>query len=135
MTPDQWESLCDGCAKCCLEKLEDEDTGAVLYTAVACAFLDIEQCRCARYDERFAIASNCLSLTPATVGQYHWLPDTCAYRRIAEGRDLESWHPLISGDRESVHTAGISIRHKVLSAGFVHSEDLDAYVIETGDDF
>jgi uncharacterized cysteine cluster protein YcgN (CxxCxxCC family) len=114
MSPDQWESLCDGCAKCCLEKLEDEDTRKIYYTNVACRLLDGGSCRCMDYEHRARIVANCVQLTPATVEDPYWLPSTCGYRLVREGKTLPAWHPLVSGDPESVHRAGKSIRGRVI---------------------
>lgn len=130
MTAAQWESLCDGCGICCLEKLEDAETGAVEHTAVACRHLDTASCRCRIYDRRHELNADCIRMTAETLKTLHWLPDTCAYRRLAEGRDLPSWHPLVSGKPESVHKQGIGIRDRVLSASYVHPDDLEAYSIQ-----
>lgn len=113
MTPEEWESLCDGCALCCLVKLEDEDTGAIHYTDVACTLLDSGACRCRDYDGRQQAVPDCVRLTPETVGALGWLPPSCAYRLLAEGRNLPEWHPLISGDPGTVHAAGVSVRGRV----------------------
>ncbi|MGD9738283.1 MAG: YcgN family cysteine cluster protein [Bauldia sp.] len=115
MTPQQWESLCDGCARCCLNKLEDEDTGEIAWTAVSCRLLDTESCRCSDYEHRRDKVPDCIQLTPETARTLSWLPPTCAYRLVAEGRDLYWWHPLVSGSAETVHQAGISVRDRAIS--------------------
>jgi len=115
MTKGEWESLCDGCAKCCLIKLEYEDTGEVDHTDIACRLLDLESCRCSDYAHRFKKVADCLSLNPRRVRRLKWLPSTCAYRLVAEGHDLYWWHPLVSGDADTVHQAGISLRGRAVS--------------------
>ncbi len=115
MTREEWEALCDGCARCCLLKLEDVDTGAIAYTDIACRLLDLGSCRCTRYRQRTRLVRECVDLTPGQVRSLDWLPSTCAYRLVAEGRDLAWWHPLVSGDPETVHSAGISVRGRVVS--------------------
>ncbi len=113
MTPDEWESLCDGCGRCCLNKLEDEDTGRVYYTDVGCRLLDGATCRCKDYQHRGELVEDCVRLSPDNVADLKWLPPTCAYRLVARGRDLYWWHPLVSGDPETVHAAGVSVRGRV----------------------
>jgi uncharacterized cysteine cluster protein YcgN (CxxCxxCC family) len=113
MSPEEWESLCDGCGRCCLVKLEDEDTGDIAYTDVGCTLLDAGACRCRDYANRQAKVPDCVRLTPDTVRTLSWLPPTCAYRLLAEGHDLYWWHPLVSGDPETVHASGMSVRDRV----------------------
>jgi uncharacterized cysteine cluster protein YcgN (CxxCxxCC family) len=113
MTPQQWESLCDGCGKCCLSKLEDEDTGEIYWTSVGCRLLDCQACRCRDYSNRLKIVEDCVGLTPENVRTIAWLPQTCAYRLVAEGQDLYWWHHLVSGSPNTVHEAGISVRGRV----------------------
>jgi len=110
LTPDEWESLCDGCARCCLIKLEDEDTGDIHLTRLACRLLDPATCRCSDYANRHTIVGDCVAIDADAVRSLSWLPPTCAYRLRNEGRDLPWWHPLVSGDPETVHEAGISVR-------------------------
>jgi uncharacterized cysteine cluster protein YcgN (CxxCxxCC family) len=121
MSDAEWESLCDGCARCCLVKLDDEETGTIHYTDVGCALLDAGACRCRDYGNRQAQVPDCVRLTPENIRDLAWMPPTCAYRLVAEGRDLYWWHPLVSGDRETVHTAGISVRGRVAGAEDAYS--------------
>ncbi len=127
MNGQEWEALCDGCAKCCLNKLEDIDSGEIAYTDVACRLLDLESCRCTNYAERRRLVADCVSLEPASVSRLGWLPSTCAYRLLAEGRDLPQWHPLVTGDPESVHRAAISVRGRVVSER--HAGALEEHVV------
>lgn len=130
LSREEWESLCDGCAKCCIIKFEDEDTGRIYHTNVVCELLDIYHCTCTRYSERSVLVPTCLTLNPELVKNLSWMPETCAYRLLAEGKDLPAWHPLISGDKDSVHRTGHSVRAKVVSARDVEEEDLPDYVID-----
>lgn len=114
MTLDEWERLCDGCGKCCLEKLEDRWTRCISYTEVACRLLDVDSCRCANYAQRRHYVPECEQLTPANVRKFNWLPSTCAYRLLARGEELPDWHPLVSGDPETVHRAGMSVRGRAV---------------------
>ncbi len=128
MTSEEWESLCDGCGQCCLHKLEDEDTGEIALTNVACRYLDLEGCHCADYPNRQKNVSDCVQLTPGKATRLRWLPETCAYRLVAAGQELPSWHPLVSGNKESVHEAGISVRDGAISEDDV--EDLERHVVD-----
>lgn len=130
MTSSQWESLCDGCGRCCLHKLQDEDTGEVFYTDVACRLLDHDICRCTRYRERHALVTDCVRLTRRNLAKLKWMPSTCAYRLLYEGKPLPTWHPLVSGDPDSVHRAGISVRGKVLFERDVDPGKLDEHIIQ-----
>ena len=124
MTPEEWESLCDGCGRCCLKKLEDVDTSEIAYTDVACKLLDRRRCRCTRYRARAELVPDCVVLDAANRDALRWLPTTCTYRRLAEGKGLEWWHPLVSGDPQTVHRAGISVRGRALSENDVAAEEL-----------
>jgi uncharacterized cysteine cluster protein YcgN (CxxCxxCC family) len=130
MTVDEWESLCDGCAKCCLIKLQDPGDGKTAYTDVACRLLDHNTCRCSQYAERRAEVPDCVALSADAIGALGWMPSTCGYRLIAEGRDLYWWHPLVSGDPETVHLAGISVRHRILSETEVDSDALEDRIVD-----
>lgn len=122
MTQQQWEALCDGCGKCCMSKLVDEDTDDIYFTTVACRLFDAESCRCMDYPNRQQKVSDCVQLTPANVREIAWLPQTCAYRLVAEGRPLYDWHPLLSGTPDSVHDASVSMRDRVTA----HEQDMNS---------
>jgi uncharacterized protein len=129
MSQAEWERLCDGCAKCCLHKLEDEDTGEIFYTNVACKLLDDHSCQCRDYNNRLSQVTECLKLTPENLPEQKWLPSTCAYRLLLNGEPLPSWHPLVSGDSQSVHNEGMSVRGRVLSEESVHEDDMEDHII------
>lgn len=128
MTLEEWESLCDGCARCCLYKVQYRDTGEVYYTNVACRLLDGRRCRCTSYEQRTRLVPHCLVLTPAKAGELQWLPTTCAYHRLAVGVGLEWWHPLVSGDPNTVYKAGISVHGKVVPEQCVDLDHLEEYI-------
>ena len=131
LTPREWEALCDGCGKCCLNKLEDADTGQVFFTRIACRLLDDETCRCGQYEERKRFVPECVVLTPKSIAKVaYWMPSTCAYRLRHEGKALYDWHPLISGRAESVHEAGESIRGWTLPEYEIPEEDWEDHIIE-----
>lgn len=130
MTPAEWESVCDGCGRCCLNKLEEMDTGRIHFTDVGCKLLDGETCRCTDYKRRQAKVPDCVQLTPRNVGRLSWLPPTCGYRLLAEGRELYWWHPLVSGDPDTVHAAGVSVRGKLgPNEQEVPDEDLEDHIV------
>lgn len=133
MSRAEWESLCDGCAKCCLHKFEDETStgpGAeIYYTDVACHLLDLDTCRCGDYPQRVSQVAECLYLTPAALKNAHWLPTSCAYRLLSEGKPLAPWHPLLSGVAESVHRAGISVRGRAVSEDYIHPDDVETRIV------
>jgi uncharacterized cysteine cluster protein YcgN (CxxCxxCC family) len=128
MNEAEWESLCDGCGQCCLYKLEDADTGEYALTDVACRFLDHDTCRCSDYANRRRNVPDCVKVTPANIATLRWMPETCAYRLLAEGKALEWWHPLVSGDPQTVHTSGVSVRGKAIDEDMV--DDLEDHVVE-----
>jgi len=125
----EWESLCDGCAKCCLFKVEDEDDGKLYATNVVCRYLDLEKCQCSCYQQRTKLVPECVTLSPDNLAEIYYMPSSCAYRLLAEGKDLPIWHPLISGSPETVHSAGQSVRGKVIS----EDEADDLFMHLTGD--
>ncbi len=130
MSQQEWEALCDGCGRCCVVKLEDEDSGAVYPTSVSCRLLDTVTCRCTDYRNRHQKVPDCVKLDKDNVSNLGWLPRTCAYRRLAEGRGLDWWHPLVSGDAQSVIDAGISVRGRVVPESEVAEQDLVGHIIE-----
>ncbi|HZV21602.1 MAG TPA: YcgN family cysteine cluster protein [Hyphomicrobiales bacterium] len=129
MTATEWESLCDGCGQCCLIKLEDDDTGDIAVTRLACKLLDLGSCRCSDYQNRQQHVPDCVKLTPESVSRLRWLPESCAYRLLDEGRELRWWHPLVSGTQETVHEAGISIRGAAISEKKVSQERFPAHIV------
>jgi uncharacterized cysteine cluster protein YcgN (CxxCxxCC family) len=129
MTPEEWESLCDGCGRCCLIKLEDEDTGELAYTRVACELLYLGACRCTDYDNRHERVPGCIRLTTSAVDELGWLPTTCAYRLVANGEGLAWWHPLVSNDPNTIHEAGVSVRDFAISEKRV--KRLEKYIVRS----
>ena len=126
----EWEALCDGCGKCCLNKLEDDD-GTVELTRLSCRLLDTESCLCTQYPIRHQFVPECIVLTPKTLeDNMYWLPQTCAYRLVFEGKDLEDWHPLISGDPNTVHQAGVSMAGHAIPENEVDEDDWEDHIIE-----
>ncbi len=130
LNTEEWEALCDGCGRCCLNKLEDWDTGDIYWTNVACRLLDDNTCRCKDYSNRFKKVPDCISLDPQTVRITPWLPLTCAYRLIDEGKELLDWHPLISGNAESVHEAGISVKGRTITEDDVPVEEFENHLAD-----
>lgn len=131
LTSEEWEALCDGCGKCCLNKLEDEDTGEVALTRIACRLLDDQSCKCGQYPIRHQFIPDCIVLKPSNIDENaYWMPKTCAYRLLWSGQPLFDWHPLISGNPETVHTANISVRGMTLSEFEINEEDWEDHIIE-----
>lgn len=135
MNKDEWESLCDGCGRCCLLKLEDEDTLELYYTSVVCQYHDNDNCCCTKYAERSTLVPDCIQVTPQVAREEKWLPATCTYRLLAEGKPLFDWHPLISGDPMSVHTAGVSVKNKTIDEQYVHPDELEEHIIASIDQY
>jgi uncharacterized cysteine cluster protein YcgN (CxxCxxCC family) len=131
LTSEEWEALCDGCGKCCLNELEDEDTGEVALTRIACRLLDDQSCKCGQYPIRHQFIPDCIVLKPSNIDENaYWMPKTCAYRLLWSGQPLFDWHPLISGNPETVHTANISVRGMTLSEFDINEEDWEDHIIE-----
>ncbi len=131
MNQSEWESLCDGCGKCCLHKLQDEETEELLFTSISCEYLNLDTCRCKVYSERKSHVPECLTLSPKHLDELTWLPSSCAYRLLYEGKSLPVWHPLVCGDTQQLHIQHISVRGKVISeAELTEDEDWDDYIIE-----
>ncbi len=128
MTTEEWESVCDGCGKCCLNKLEDEDSGEVFFTSVVCDLIDLDTCQCTRYSERTTLVPECLDLKQHDFAEYNWLPTTCANRLLIDGKELPSWHPLVSGNPETVKEAGVSISCYAMKESEV--DDIEDHIIE-----
>ncbi len=131
MSDAEWEALCDGCGKCCLNKLEDEETGDVALTCVACRLLDDETCRCSQYPIRHQFVPECIVLKPTNIeDNLYWMPETCAYKLLWQGKPLYKWHPLISGDPDSVHRAGVSMQGRTVPEFDVGEDDWEDHIIE-----
>ena len=127
----EWEALCDGCGKCCLNKLEDEDTGEVALTRVACRLLDDATCLCSQYEIRHQFVPECIVLRPGNIEQnLYWMPETCAYKRVWNKQSLPDWHPLVTGDPETVHAAGVSMQGRTVSEFDISDEDWEDHIIE-----
>ena len=133
MSPQEWEALCDGCGKCCLNKIEDEYSGEVFLTKVACRLFDDTTCRCGQYTNRHQFVSECIKLTPSTISLHaYWLPKTCAYLLLWQKKTLPTWHPLRTGTPESVHQAGVSIQNQTVAEFEVNEDEWEEYLIEEG---
>lgn len=130
LTEDEWESLCDGCGRCCLQKILSEDEHLVRYTRVSCRLLDVDSCQCTNYWRRKSLVPECITLTADNIEEFDWLPDSCAYVRVKEKRGLAWWHPLVSGSQETVHEAGISMQGKALNETYIHADDFPSLIIE-----
>ncbi len=128
MSTDEWESICDGCGKCCLNKLEDEDSGEIFFTSVVCDLINLDSCQCTRYSERTTLVPECLDLKQHDFAEYNWLPATCAYRLLIDGKPLPSWHPLVSDNLDSVKTAGVSISSYAMKESEI--DNLEDHIIE-----
>lgn len=132
MSEAEWESLCDGCGRCCLNKLEDWDTGEIHFTNIACTLFDGKTCQCSDYENRFDTVPDCIKLQPEHIADYKWLPPTCAYRLLEEGKPLPTWHPLITGDPTTVHKAGVSVKDLTVSEDGLTPEDYEDHLVDWG---
>lgn len=131
LNPAEWEALCDGCGRCCLNKLEDPDTGEVALTRIACRLFDDETCRCSQYQDRLQFVPECIVLTARTIEAHaYWLPETCAYKRVWQGKPLPAWHHLLSGDAAAVHATGVSMRGRTLPEYEIPEDDWEDHIIE-----
>ncbi len=131
MTRKEWEALCDGCGKCCLNKLEDEETGEVVLTCVACRLFDDTTCRCSQYDIRHQFVPECITLEPGNLDRnMYWMPETCAYKLLWQGKSLFDWHPLISGSAQTVHDAGVSMQNRTVPEFEIAEDDWEDHLIE-----
>lgn len=130
MNEQQWESLCDGCAQCCAHKLQDEETDEIFFTNVVCRYLDTNKCKCSVYNDRHVHVPDCIKITPQNAKTLSWIPETCAYKRLAKGKPLPKWHPLETGDPKSAHKSNISITNKVISEADINVDDLEDYLVK-----
>ncbi|MBR7887907.1 YcgN family cysteine cluster protein [Marinomonas sp. A79] len=130
MTKDEWESLCDGCGKCCLQKLQDDETEEVFYTNLSCKQLNIATCQCKVYESRQAKVADCITLTPDQIDDFQWLPDTCSYRVLHETKELPNWHPLVVGSRKEMMRQGLTVEHYAVNESTVDEEEWDTHIIK-----
>lgn len=130
MSPSEWESLCDGCGKCCCIRMEDEDTADIYVTNVVCKLFNSATCQCSDYTNRSARVPDCVQVTPENSGQLKWMPRTCSYRLLAEGKDLPEYHHLVTGDKNTIHERGMSVQDAVISEVAVHDEDLPNFIVQ-----
>lgn len=129
MSKSEWESLCDGCGKCCLNKIIDDETEDLYFTNVSCHLLHTKTCRCRKYEQRLKLVPDCVKISLDDIEQFHWMPGSCAYRRLIEGEPLPEWHPLITGSQAEMHKGGHSIRGKIISEAQVDPEKLEDYIV------
>jgi len=129
MSPIEWEEICDGCGKCCLHKIIDEKTNIVQYTNISCSLFCTKTCRCTSYQNRNHLIHTCMVLTPSRVEQFYWLPKTCAYRLLSQGKELPWWHPLVSGDPGLIHRLGYSVKGKTISENYIHPLQIKKHII------